>query len=282
MKTVIIFGASGQDGYYMQKLLRDLGGFEVHALSHADCNVATQGYVAAKIATHKPDYIFHFAAKSSASHEVIRDNQRAIVDGTLYILEAVREYCPGCKVFLSGSILQFKNDPEGVDLSSTKSYNSAYAAQRWASVAMARYYRTLGLQVYVGYFSHHDSPRRGDNHLAKRLANDVKALAAGQIDHLVVRDPDDRKEWNFAGDMMEAVWAQVNSPIYEAVLGSGIAHSVGEYSYACTQWVPGHHRFVVCAEFTKVEPTVSVTADSRFAHHFKTNLTGLAKLMVGG
>lgn len=279
----IIFGAGGQDGFYLTQILKREG-VEVIALNHKDCNVGVQGYVFHHLYAHKPDYVFHLAAVSTTSHEALQANQKAIVDGSLHILEGVKNYCPKAKVFLSGSVLQFQ-EQSSVSVSGRQSNSSIYAAQRNASVAFARYYRSLGIQVYVGYFSHHDSPLRSEHHLAKRIAMDAIKAVKGEIPYVKLRDPSDEKEWNFAGDMMEAVWAMVNSPVYEAVLGSGVTYPIGEYAAACIRALDSQLDVStkLWADFTREhneDPVVNCTDDRRFSHHFTTSLVDLAKMMV--
>lgn len=284
MKKAIIFGSGGQDGYYLARLLQSKGVL-VDSYPRTRCNVVSQAHVTSIIRTLEPDYVFHFGAESSTKHETLYRNQGAIVDGTLNILEAVRLYSPHSKVYLAGSVLQFE-DQDNVTLENRRAYDSIYAAQRNAMTGYARYYRSLGLQVYIGYFSHHDSPMRGPNHLAQRIATEAKLVAKGMSPHLRILDPSDQKEWNFAGDMMEAVWQQVNGPAFEAVLGCGYTHSVGEYAEACVRaagidYHPGVYPNVY-AEFTREWHTKTCTADMRFEHCFKTTMPELAKMMVTG
>lgn len=276
----IIFGAGGQDGYYLTQILKREG-VEVISLSHKECNVGVQGYVFHQLYAHKPDYVFHLAAVSTTSHDALVANQKAIVDGSLHILEGVKNYCPKAKVFLSGSVLQFQ-EQSSVSVSGRQSNSSIYAAQRNASVAYARYYRSIGIQVYVGYFSHHDSPMRGEKHLAKRLAIEAHKVARGEQPYVTIQNPSDEKEWNFAGDMMEAVWDQVNSPIHEAVLGSGVSYTIGDYVTACLGVLLPERQphTMMWADYTREEPAVNCTDDRRFSHHFKTSLEDLAKMMV--
>ncbi len=283
MKRAIIFGGDGQDAHYLSSILQREG-IEVHRINHKQCDIGIQGWVFHEITRIMPDYVFHFAAKSSIDHKYAMDNHRAIVDGSFHVLEGVKRYAPHAKVFLSGSILQFKS-LVGTTVWTDRDYSSIYAAQRNASVDYARYYRSLGLQVYVGYFSYHDSPRRSAKHLAKRVA--CEAQDKSNLYRIHIANPEDQKEWNYAGDMMEAVWEQVNGPCFEAVLGSGVKHSVLDYAKACVRKVWGEReaeRGAYCRIFTASdegrEPSISFTSDSRFQHCFKTSLDDLAGMIV--
>lgn len=278
MKNALIFGAGGQDGHYLTAILRRENVIPI-ALTHRQCDVSHGPIVEHLINENKPDYVFHFAARSSTGHETLRENQKAIVDGSLNILESVKKHSPTTRVFLSGSVLQF--DSVAVCLNSPRSNHSAYAAQRNASVDMARYYRSLGLQVYVGYFSHHDSPFRGPNHLAKRIAIDAVRVANGAILGLPLTDPSDAKEWNFAGDMMEAAWELVNGETYESALGSGKTDTIWNYAKECLVAARGEESPPdILVNLTRNYATESKTLPTRFSRHFKTSLSGLAGMMV--
>jgi GDPmannose 4,6-dehydratase len=277
VKKAIIFGSGGQDGPYLTAILRRENVIPI-ALTHWQCDVSHAPRVEHLIKENQPDYIFHFAARSSTSHDTLRENQHAIVDGTLNILESVKKHSPSTRVFLAGSILQLSMRANTVHLEQKN--DTIYAAQRNASVAYARYYRRLGLDVYVGYFSYHDSPLRGPHHLAKRLAIEAEQVASGKQEFMLLRDPLDEKEWNFAGDMMEAVWAQVNSTEYEAVLGSGVSHTIHQYAKECFKAIGCHVPNGIRQEFTREGALSSRTDDGRFQHHFKTTLPELARMMV--
>ena len=109
----LIFGSNGQDGQFLFQLLKK-NNIEVIGIAHSNSivkgDVSDYEFVKSVILTHKPTYIFHLAANSTASHNALFDNHSAICSGTINILEAVRLNSPFSKVFLSGSALQFKNE----------------------------------------------------------------------------------------------------------------------------------------------------------------------------
>src|SRR5258706_5661682 len=134
------------------------------------------------IAFRQPKYIFHLAANSTTSHYALFDNHIAISTGTINILEAVKQVSPDTKVFLSGSGLQFVN--KNIPIKETDEFeaSSAYSVARIHSVYAARYYRSLGIKVYVGYFFNHESPRRTERHISKMIAEAVKRIAKGSTE----------------------------------------------------------------------------------------------------
>ncbi len=259
-RYALVFGGHGQDGYYLGKLLEGEG-ITPLLLNRQTGDVSDFLKVMQIVGAVQPAYIFHLAATSSTDHAHLFANQGAIVDGTTHILESVKAHCPDCKVFISGSILQFDDTNPIHHLKSLFTYQSAYAAQRHASVAIGRYYRTIGLQVYIGYFGHHDSPRRSEKHLAMRIAQAAKL----DLEQIILKNPMDRKEWNYAGDFMAAVWMLVNSPVYEAVIGAGKTSTIASFAELCLGQAgySGPQRWV--ADWTRTEPKVTVTDPSIIA-----------------
>jgi GDPmannose 4,6-dehydratase len=234
----LIFGISGQDGYYLSALLQKRN-IEVIGVSrsHGDLkgDVADYSFVESIIKQHLPDYIFHFAANSSTRHDTLFDNHNAISTGTLNILECVRLYCPGAKIFLSGSAMQFKNEGGPIDEQTPFEASSPYSLARIQSVYAGRYYRSVfGMMIYFGYFFNHDSPLRSEGHINQKIVSTVKRIAKGSTEKLEIGNVDVKKEFNYAGDMVEAVWILINQDtIFEAVIGCGEVHSILEWTEYC-------------------------------------------------
>lgn len=233
----IIFGASGQDGFYLRALLARENVEAVCVSRSGDGaigDVADWNFVEQLIKTHTPDLVFHFAANSTTRHDALFDNHAAISTGTLNILDAVYRHSRHSKVFLSGSAMQFENNGAPIDENTPFAPLSPYAVSRIHSVYAARYFRTLGLKVYVGYFFNHDSPRRSLAHLNQRIATAAKNVSMGAAAHIEIGDITVNKEFNYAGDVVEAVWKLVKQDdIYEAVIGSGVAHSIEKWLELC-------------------------------------------------
>ena len=130
MKTAIIFGASGQDGHYLTKLLQAQN-ITIKAVSRNGKdilgNVADFGFISGMVKKIKPDYIFHMAANSTTGHYALFENHDTIATGTLNILESVYKHAPQCKVFLSGSAMQFSNIGEPISEEIPFKASSVYA-----------------------------------------------------------------------------------------------------------------------------------------------------------
>ncbi len=286
--TAIIFGANGQDGYYLANALREEG-FQVIGVSRRGdflrTDITSLNEVAELIKTHEPSFIFHFAANSTTRHDAMFENHETICTGTLNILEAVRLHSPKTKVFISGSALQFKNHGKPVKESDPFEARDPYAVSRIQSVYAARYFRTLGLKVYVGYFFNHDSPRRSERHVAMKIAAAARRIAAGSKEILEIGDMSVVKEWSFAGDLMRALLIFIKQEVvFEVNLGSGEGHSIREWAEACFNSVDLDYRDHVKEDSDFKAEYKSLTCDPHllFSLGYKpqTSFISLAKMMV--
>lgn len=234
----IIFGINGQDGYYLSQLCKQKG-IEVVGISRSGGewikgDVADFSFVENLIKSTHPDFVFHLAATSTTRHHALFQNHEAISTGTLNILEIVKTWAPACKVFLTGSGVQFVNTGNPIHESDPFEASSAYAVARIQSVFAARYFRSLGLKVYVGYLFHHESPFRKKGHLSKYIIDGVKMIRDGQLECLEIGDVSVKKEWAFAGDIVDGIWSLVSQEeVFEATIGSGKAYSVAEWLSCC-------------------------------------------------
>lgn len=234
----IIFGSNGQDGYYLRKVLAQEG-IECRGISrtgdavHGD--VADYGFVEKQIAEYQPTYIFHFAANSTTRHRALFENHQTISTGTVNILESVKIHSPNSKVFISGSAMQFRNGGLPIDEQTPFEASSPYAVSRIHSVYAARYYREkFGMKTYVGYFFNHDSPLRTEQHVNQFVINAVKRIHAGSADKLEIGNINVKKEFSFAGDIVNAVWMLVQQEaVFEVVIGSGVPYSLKEWIEYC-------------------------------------------------
>lgn len=235
--NALVFGANGQDGFYLSLLCKQQG-LECIEISRSfrfhKGDVSHYEEVEQFIRRYSPNYIFHLAANSTTRHSALFENHQTIATGTLNILEAVYKLSPKTKVFITGSGLQFKN--EGLPISEDTPFvaTNPYAIARIQSVYAARYYRSLGLKVYVGYLFHHESPLRKPNHISQMIIQAAKNIDLGKQSNLELGDISVEKEWTFAGDVVSAILTLVQQDnIYEAVIGSGIAYSIQDWLEEC-------------------------------------------------
>ena len=235
--TSLIFGAAGQDGFYLAELLRKKG-HELITVSrsgdHIHADVSEFSTVKDLVTNHQPDFIFHLAAKSTTDHSALFENHATIATGSLSILEAVKKFSPHSKIFISGSGLQFKNDGKPIKETDEFEARDAYSVSRIQSVFASRYFRSLGIKTYVGYFFNHDSPRRSENHMTKKIAETAKRIGKGSKEQIEIGDIEVIKEYTFAGDVVKGIWTLVSQDkIVEANIASGKGHSIKEWLDQC-------------------------------------------------
>ncbi|GAA4463953.1 GDP-mannose 4,6-dehydratase [Nemorincola caseinilytica] len=237
MRTAVIFGANGQDGHYLHELLISEG-IAVTGVSRSGpwlhMDIGKYADVEALVREKRPDIIFHLAANSTTRHDVLFENHETISTGTFNVLEAVKRHSPGTKVFLSGSGLQFHNAGRPIKETDPFEATSPYAVSRIQSVYAARYYRSLGIQTYFGYFFNHDSPIRPERHMSNKIAAFARRIAAGSSETLEIGDMTVRKEWGFAGDIVRGIYTLVQQDdVYEATIGTGLAYSIEDWLNEC-------------------------------------------------
>lgn len=237
-KRAIIFGSNGQDGFYLNQLLSN---FEIEVINVSRTNtdivgtVSDYNFVKKVIKSNFPDYIFHFAALSSTKHEFLFENHETISTGTLNVLENVKRFSPNSRVFISGSAMQFKNNGLPINEKTEFEASSPYSIARIQSVYASRYYsNNFGLKIFIGYLFNHDSPRRTEHHVNQKIVRTVQRIASGSNEKLILGNIDVQKEFNFAGDIVDAIWKLVNQDeITEAVIGSGKAYPIKDWVKYC-------------------------------------------------
>jgi GDPmannose 4,6-dehydratase len=235
--NALIFGVNGQDGYYLSKLLQQ-NNFDVIGISRKDAaitgdvsNFESTSYL---IKRYLPHYIFHLAANSTTNHNSLFENHETISTGTLNILESVKEFSPHSKVFISGSGLQYKNIGNPIKETDEFEARDPYSVSRIQSVYAARYYRSLNIKVYVGYFFNHESPRRSERHISKKIAEAAKRIATGSNEKIQIGDISVIKEWTYAADVVKGILKLVEQDnVYETNIGTGLGYSIEEWLTLC-------------------------------------------------
>ena len=287
--TSVIFGANGQDGFYLSQLLKDKG-IDVIGVSRSGeflkTDLSNYEQVANLIRQTLPAFVFHLAANSTTRHDALFENHITISTGTLNILEAVKTHSPKTKVFISGSGLQFQN--KNVPIKETDPFEArdAYAVSRIHSVYAARYFRLKhGVQSYVGYLYNHDSPRRSERHMSKKIAEAAKRIASGAKETLAIGDLTAVKEWAYAGDIVQGIWTLVNQEnIFEANIGSGIGHSIENWLKLCFEYFGLDWKDHVIPDKDFAPDYKMLVSDPLLIHSLgwkaETDLTSLAQMML--
>lgn len=240
--NAIIFGANGQDGYYLRQKL-EAGKVKVTAVSRSQGDwikgdAGDKEFVSSLIRTEKPTMIFHLAANSSVSHELLWEHQHTILKGTLNILESVFQYSPLSRVFITGSGLQFENTGDPIKASDPFKAADSYSLARIQSVYAARYYREKGLTIKTGYLFHHDSPLRKARHLNRMIVDAAISVSNGSQPLLEIADTSIEKEFGFAGDIAEGILRlTMQDNLQEACIGTGKAWPIEKWLEICFEMV---------------------------------------------
>lgn len=238
IENALIFGSNGQDGHYLEELLKN-NKISIITISRTAGDIrgdiSDYTFVKNVIQSYAPQYIFNFAALSTTRHDALFEHNSSIGTGTINILEAARLFAPNANIFLAGSAMQFLNEGVPIDESTPFEALSMYAAARIYAVHIARYYRKAFLQKnYVGYLFNHDSPLRSERHVNQKIAKAAQRIASGSQEKLYLGDLSVKKEFMHAKDAVAAIWTLVNQEdVFEAVIGTGVDYSIQEWVEQC-------------------------------------------------
>jgi GDPmannose 4,6-dehydratase len=188
-------------------------------------------------------------------------------------------------VFISGSALQFKNDAKPINETAPFQARDAYSVSRIQSVYAARYFRTLGVQTYIGYFFNHDSPLRSERHMSMKIAAAAHRIASGSRETLTIGNIQVAKEWTFAGDTVAAVWTLMQQDaVSESVIGSGLAYTIEDWLEACFSYARLNWRAHIVMEENFVPDYQRLVSDPATLHqlgwHPAVSFSELAAMMI--
>lgn len=276
MKKALITGITGQSGSYLAELLLEKG-YEVHGIVRriSSPNYAnlqnclgkitfhmgdmTDGNSLSKvIATVLPDEIYNLAGMSyvRASYDCPSTTMDINTGGFLRILEAVKPLVPDCKIYQACSSEMFGKVHEIPQTETTPFHpRSPYGVSKAAAYYLARTYReSFGMKIYCGFLFNHESPRRGEEFLSRKVCKYVADLVRAHeqgvvIPKLKLGNLDSKRDWGYAKEYMEWVYniMQHHTPD-DFVIATGETHSVKEFVTAAFECV-GIYRWKEYVEF---------------------------------
>jgi GDPmannose 4,6-dehydratase len=247
-----ITGITGQDGSYLAELLLEKG-YEVHGLVRRSSSFNTWriDHVRERLILHygdlvdqnslmrtleavQPDEIYNLAAQShvKVSFEMPEYTANVTALGVMRVLDAVRELRLSARVYQAGSSEMFGLVQETPQTERTPFHpRSPYAAAKVFGHWMAVNYREgYGMHVSNGILFNHESPRRGENFVTRKITRGLAAIKRGQAHELRLGNLDARRDWGFAGDYVEAMWLMLQQPTPDDyVVATGETHSVKEF-----------------------------------------------------
>jgi GDPmannose 4,6-dehydratase len=258
MKKALITGITGQDGSYLAELLLEKG-YEVHGVvrrsstfnrgridhlrrdsigdRHVRLHYGDLGdteSLTTILNDVEPDEIYNLAAQSHVGISFTMPTYTGEVSGlgTVRLLEAVRQVAPQARFYQASSSELFGLAAEVPQNEKTPFHpRSPYAVAKiysfWATV---NYREAHGLYAANGILFNHESPRRGENFVTRKITRAVAEIASGQRDWVSLGNLEARRDWGFAGDFVDAMWRilQAAEPD-DWVVGTGEDHSVREF-----------------------------------------------------
>lgn len=251
----LITGATGQDGSYMAELLVSKG-YEVHGLVRrvSQPNLTNLSVVIDKIKLHtgdmldsaslfriidavRPDEIYNFAGMSQVrdSYDHPDVTQDINAGGLLRIMEACRTLKLDAKIYQACSSEMFGKVQETPQTENTKFYpRSPYGASKVAAYNLAKVWReAYGMRVYCGILFNHESPRRGEAFLSRKVCKAVAEIAAGRRDKLTLGNLEAKRDWGYAREYVEWIYAIMqHGEADDFVIATGETHSVKEFVIA--------------------------------------------------
>ncbi|MBW1667543.1 MAG: GDP-mannose 4,6-dehydratase [Deltaproteobacteria bacterium] len=256
MKKALITGITGQDGSYLSELLLEKG-YEVHgvvrrvALEQPLARMWRIRHILDKIHIHsasmesyasifdivsdvKPDECYHLAAQSFVSYS-FEDEFSTIntnLNGTHYVLSAIKRQAPKCRFYFAASSEMFGNVKESPQNESTPFHpRSPYGISKMAGFELTRNYReAYALFALSGILFNHESPRRGAEFVTRKITSAAARIKLGLDKEIRLGNLEARRDWGHSKDYVRAMWLMLQHQEPEDfVIATGKSHSVRDF-----------------------------------------------------
>jgi GDPmannose 4,6-dehydratase len=258
MKKALITGLTGQDGSYLAELLLSKN-YEVHGLKRRSSSFNTDRVdhiyhdfhesgarlflhyadladavsLSGLLADIRPDEVYNLGAQShvKVSFEIPEYTGDVVALGTLRLLEAIRRTNLPCRFYQASSSEMYGSTPPPQNESAPFHPRSPYAcAKAFAHYAAVNYRESYGLHASCGILFNHESPRRGETFVTRKITRAVAHIKHGLQERLFLGNLDARRDWGYAPDYVHAMWLmlQRDDPD-DYVIGTGEMHSVREF-----------------------------------------------------
>lgn len=275
MPRALITGITGQDGSYLADLLLEKG-YEVHgivrrvAIEDPEHRLWRILDVKDRIHLHAaslesypslfhvlqkvhPDECYHLAAQSfvSYSFEDEFSTMNTNINGTHYVLAALREAAPACKFYFAGSSEMFGKVAEVPQSERTRFHpRSAYGISKVAGYELTRNYReAYGMNCSSGILYNHESPRRGFEFVTRKITSHVARIKLGLAKELRLGNLEARRDWGHAKEYVRAMWLMLQQEKPDDfVIATGEEHSVKEFAEAAFSYVGLDYRDYVVVD----------------------------------
>lgn len=246
MKVALVTGITGQDGSYLAELLLEKG-YCVHGLVRRSSlpNLSRIQHLLSdsRLSLHEgdlsdtpsldrlvkevqPDEVYNLAAMSHVKVSFEIPEYTSDVDGlgVMRLLEAIRKNCPAARFYQASTSELFGKVQQIPQSETTPFYpRSPYGvAKLYAYWAVVNYREAYGLFACNGILFNHESPRRGETFVSRKITLAAVKMAAGQQDKLLLGNLDAKRDWGYAKDFVEGMWMMLQHPVPEDyVLATG-------------------------------------------------------------
>jgi GDPmannose 4,6-dehydratase len=258
-KLALVTGITGQDGSYLAELLLAKG-YEVYGMvrrsssfntgridhiyqdPHDDDvrlrlvygDLADGSSLDQLVKTIRPDEIYNLGAQSHVrvSFDIPEYTSEITGLGCIRLLEAIRETDLKCRFYQASSSEMYGKAVEAPQTERTPFYpRSPYAcAKAFAFTATRNYRESYGMFAVNGIMFNHESPRRGETFVTRKITRAAARIKAGLQESLYLGNLAARRDWGFAGDYVQAMWLMLQAPTADDyVIATGESHSVREF-----------------------------------------------------
>ena len=255
-QRALITGITGQDGSYLAELLLAKG-YEVHgavrrvALEDPEHRLVRLSAVRDRIALHAaslesfasvyqlvaqvlPDECYHLAAQSFVSYSFDDEfsTLNTNINGTHFLLSAVKDLAPKSRFYFAGSSERF-GKAEELPQTERKRFHprSSYGISKVCGFELTRNYReAYGLHASSGILFNHESPRRGFEFVTRKITSGVARILAGKSNQIPLGNLEAQRDWGHAREYVQAMWLMLQQPEPDDyVVATGETHSVREF-----------------------------------------------------
>ena len=259
MPSALITGITGQDGSYLAELLLEKG-YEVHGVVRRSSSMNRGridhlhhqlGHRAKDLKLHygdladtttlnqlvktiRPDEVYNLGAQSHVriSFDMPEFTADVVGLGTLRLLDAIRNNDFNARFYQASSSEMYGAAEARLQDETTPFHpRSPYACAKVFAHHMSINYReAYGLHVSSGILFNHESPRRGENFVTRKITRGLAQILAGETDELVLGNLDAARDWGFAGDYVEAMWMMLQQESADDyVIATGEMHTIRDF-----------------------------------------------------
>jgi GDPmannose 4,6-dehydratase len=251
VKKALITGITGQDGSYLAEFLLDKG-YEVHGTVRRSSSLntgridhliekmhfcysdLTDGSALSRLVGEvKPDEVYNLGAQSHVRVSFDIPEYTADVDalGTLRLLEAVKAQCPGAKFYQASSSELFGKVLETPQRETTPFYpRSPYGIAKQFAFWTTVNYREMGTFACNGILFNHESPRRGETFVSRKITRAATRIKLRLQERLLLGNLEAKRDWGYAKEYVECMWKMLQQDEPEDfVIATGETHSIREF-----------------------------------------------------